>query len=365
MARSPHAITPTSIKPEFLFDHSDMAFTYQDGLEFVNAFSKNMRWPREEIFIEGLVHYAMHITRGHAGLFALVFRTLEKQIKKAIFSFDSSALRDYMMSTSFRTDLATARACIPVLTVKSGSEEEKVLDLVCFSGGLTIKRIEAELSGMKNCGEVIAILLQKFLLVEHKQVEGDSLFDFPSPIIVDAYLRHKYGNCSPPSQEKYDFHAFVKDVIRCMDGTTLKNCLSKSDDDRLLEAAYQKEFYRAATQILGKDGVVSCEVGALFSVDGRIDFWINDGRNWGIELLRDGKRRNEHMDRMKDDGKYAILIKKAEDKLVIDFRGHNSPKPSKPPPKDCAMAVFDVEYSSVCFTMAGVSTSETINLLKQ
>ena len=89
-----------------------------------------------------------------------------------------------------------------------------------------------------------------------------------------------------------------------------RHCVSRSADERLLQAAYQKELYRAATHLLGEDGVVSCEVGSMFSVEGFIDFWINDDRNWAIELLRDGDRFKEHMKRMSDDGAYSRLVAK-------------------------------------------------------
>jgi len=203
--------------------------------------------------------------------------------------------------------------------------------------------------------------VQQFALVENV-LQKDSKFDFPSPLIRNCYLQHKYGTNIPPTQIKTNFDEFLKDVFAKMDGVTLKNCRSKSKNSRLLEAAYQHEFYRAATGLLGVDGIVSCEVGALYSIHGRIDFFINDKRNWAVELLRDGDRLNDHVARMAPGGKYDRLTITASNTVVIDLRGPSSPQPNGQPPEGVVYAVFEKEFRYVTVIKSN-GTSFTITLV--
>lgn len=95
--------------------------------------------------------------------------------------------------------------------------------------------------------------------------------------------------------------------------------LSTAAVTRPVEAAYQDEFYRALHTVLG----FSTKVTSEWSGDGcgRIDFWLPDV-GWGIELLRDGDRLNEHCQRFAVGGKYARWIEGGwiKDWVVLDCR---------------------------------------------
>jgi hypothetical protein len=49
-----------------------------------------------------------------------------------------------------------------------------------------------------------------------------------------------------------------------------------------------------------------------------IDFYINGGLRWGVELVRDGRDIGEHARRFGTDGKYAQFA--FNDWRVLDFR---------------------------------------------
>ena len=253
------------------------------------------------------------------GLFTTAFYKIYDEHKASISKYDIEQVRNKMVSPEFLISWTDVRACTAVAQgVDSGSSSDKVLSALCFTGGLTKAEIEKATS-IKESGTVIADLLSTFKIVENRQDNDESRFDFPSPLIQECFLKHKYGVTINSTQRKLDFDSFISEVLSLMDGVTLRNCFSKSGDGHLLEAAYQKEFYGASTQLFGNYVVVLCEVGSLFFADGFIHFWINNMWNWAIELLRNGGRLKEHVKRMGIDGKYKVLTTKAAHTLVIDL----------------------------------------------
>ena len=347
-ARRPDTITPTFFQPKAIINHSLLAFTKQEAEELVNIYSESKKWFLNVDFCHALARLIWSSTKGHTGLFFLALHNLDKIYGNAISNYGYDHVCYNIMSQTFFMAWVQCRACRSTSKIRSGSDEAKILDAIGFSGGLTKEEIE-EMTSVACVDEVIVGLVQQFVLVENV-LEPESMFDFPSPLIRACYLRDKFGVKIPPAQIKMDFDEFLNDVFAIMDGKTLKMSLSKGKNNRLLEAAYQYEFYQAATRLLGSNGIVSCEVGALFSIKGRIDFWINDERCWAIELLRDGDRLEEHVARMEPDGKYGLLTKMAKDMAVIDFRGGNSPLSDKTPPDGVVYAVFDKEFQFVTVT---------------
>lgn len=104
----------------------------------------------------------------------------------------------------------------------------------------------------------------------------------------------------------------AKNLRLCVQGK-----LSTAGKPRPLEAQYQDEFYRAFNSVVPPGVPISSEWSR--KGDGRIDFWIPQKR-WGIELLRDHNRVNEHCDRFKKGGRYYSWIEDGllEDWIIID-----------------------------------------------
>ncbi|KAJ5899609.1 hypothetical protein N7495_004353 [Penicillium taxi] len=85
------------------------------------------------------------------------------------------------------------------------------------------------------------------------------------------------------------------------------------------EAAFQDEFYRASHQVLGYAMNVTSEWSS--GGRGRIDFRFAQVQ-WGVELLCNGDRLNEHCDRFSPGGTYWPWIANGslKDWLIIDCR---------------------------------------------
>ena len=93
---------------------------------------------------------------------------------------------------------------------------------------------------------------------------------------------------------------------------------------RPLESAFQIEWYRAFTSLVGHGVGLSSEWS--HSSDGRIDFRIHD-QGWGVEILRDGDRLREHCQQFTSTGRYYDWIQKGllRDWVILDCR-HTTPK---------------------------------------
>ncbi|KAJ5567321.1 hypothetical protein N7535_006627 [Penicillium sp. DV-2018c] len=131
---------------------------------------------------------------------------------------------------------------------------------------------------------------------------------------------------------------------RIIDGT---QTLGPGAAVRTPEAVYQDEFYRASAEVLGYAMDVKSEWSPRGS--GRIDFCFG-AMKWGIELLREGDRLNEHCGRFMPGGVYSSWIQDnlLLDWIIIDCRT-TEPRPysgDDPSPK-LWRTVFQNSFSSV------------------
>jgi hypothetical protein len=110
--------------------------------------------------------------------------------------------------------------------------------------------------------------------------------------------------------------SFVVAVIAGINGRTMNDSLSVLTSDAATEYAWQAEFYRSASRLLPQGCDISPEVGLVFAVDGRVDFFINR-LNWGVELLVESKAVDEHLDRFGALGAYAGIP--FSENLTINF----------------------------------------------
>lgn len=84
-------------------------------------------------------------------------------------------------------------------------------------------------------------------------------------------------------------------------------------------SVYSKmEFYRSSMLVLPVDIFAAVDVGAIYRSKGYLDFYINDKRNWAIELLRDGYWSEEHQRRFGRNGVYTPIKKIAKEWVIVD-----------------------------------------------
>ena len=71
----------------------------------------------------------------------------------------------------------------------------------------------------------------------------------------------------------------------------------------------------AVCTIIPKDAILSPDVGPLYGAKGFLDFLLSPLR-WGFELLRDGSKPEEHMERFSTSGRYSKLL---QDEVVVEY----------------------------------------------
>ncbi|BCR93607.1 uncharacterized protein AKAW2_10653S [Aspergillus luchuensis] len=148
------------------------------------------------------------------------------------------------------------------------------------------------------------------------------------------YCQCLFSEKRPDNQLEYDTPLqLALDVIRGFQPCQLAHApRSLAGSSRPLEDQYQKEFYRCLFPLLDGHVVVSPEFVVQSDIKGgTIDFLITQ-KKWGLELLRERDRLQEHMDRFKPNGQYYTLIEKGrmDYYIVLDF---TTTMPRKPNPE--------------------------------
>jgi hypothetical protein len=156
--------------------------------------------------------------------------------------------------------------------------------------------------------------------------EKDTVLDFSAPLLRSCYFQSRLGSTIRAGSPPDNIDDFILKTFTLIDPFVLAQSLGIGTDGRLLERTWQMEFYRAATRLLPKSDVLSPDVGAWFNSPGYLDFWVGGSRKWAIELLRDGNKVSEHLDRA--NGLYVEIITGANVYKVIDIR-----KPGSKPPQ--------------------------------
>jgi hypothetical protein len=184
-------------------------------------------------------------------------------------------------------------------------EERDLCDRV-FQGPIDIRLLD-------NIPEQEIRLVRTNLLSEQ-----NGKLDFASPYLRALYLQRRWGNkaTSPPQ----NFKSFLIDTFANMNAETIRNSYCIGTDKRLLERAWQMEFYRAATQVLPPNVFISPDVGTHFGSRGYIDFFVDDNRGWAIELLRDGDNASNHKRRFEEGGIYVPIMDASKEWAIIDIR---------------------------------------------
>lgn len=100
---------------------------------------------------------------------------------------------------------------------------------------------------------------------------------------------------------------------------------SRALDAPAPEAQYQAELYRTLHVVTGGRCIIHSEFS--YTTRGKVDFFLNE-KTWGIEVMREGGRLQNHIDRFKPDGPYGSW-KLVKDWVVLDFRQTEPPAPEK------------------------------------
>lgn len=93
--------------------------------------------------------------------------------------------------------------------------------------------------------------------------------------------------------------------------------------------------------------------GSAGTLRGYVDFYINSNHNIGIELTRDGKELEEHVDRFGPRGIYSPL--KLKSWVVVDFRQSLPRKVTVVRNPQCIFVVFSKDFATATIKQSGMS----------
>ncbi|CAG8723858.1 14412_t:CDS:2 [Gigaspora margarita] len=267
-----------------------------------------------------LRNYVREITAFHPGLVAFTMDEIHRRFVKRSSELEFGDIFAYLKSYEFYSHLKGMRAT-PQITDMS-DDEKSIVDKVLFK-----KSLEVHITSIPHNSRII----KTNVLVDIGKKENRSILNFPAPLLRATYLQDRFGyvvrSTSPPKA----FEDFIKSVFAKMNPKLLQNSKGKGKDGRLFERVWQMEFYRASLQVLPDDIYPSVDVGKVFRSKGYVDFYINDQRNWAIELLRDGIKLNEHRERFHEAGVYSPILKHTKRWAIIDIRNSKmkAPEPEK------------------------------------
>jgi len=144
------------------------------------------------------------------------------------------------------------------------------------------------------------------------------------PTAFDILLTKQLTTGKLKPADNYDsFEEFLITTIQRMKRTHLKHA-SANPEAKLSEDFLQKEFYRAAVSVLSEvqpPYTIQTNAGIKDTEDikGNCDFFIDSGLRWAVELVFQGHKIDEHVNRFHpQSGLYASLNAKFD--AVIDFR---------------------------------------------
>jgi len=152
---------------------------------------------------------------------------------------------------------------------------------------------------------------------------------YSSPLAARFMTRLLFPTRHPSTDNPTSLSSFVKSCIENMSATALLQSVA-DDTDKPKEAVYQHLFMQAMHACSPPSVVVCPELSRVFPsgddcgadvgavIPGELDFYLNGGLRWGIELLVGGRGIGEHMSRFAAGGKYAKL--NVSDYAVVDFR---------------------------------------------
>jgi hypothetical protein len=126
-----------------------------------------------------------------------------------------------------------------------------------------------------------------------------------------AYQFFSVGEVNIKRSQLASFADFIFHCVQRISNSLLEETLSTEAPEQFYERQFQTEFYKAACPLVKVLGA-TChpDMGRVFDANGYIDFMVNGGRRWGVELLTNPSSTalDEHLERFAGDGKYSPLM---------------------------------------------------------
>lgn len=309
--------TPIEFTEGQTIESAQFGLARQEFDEISRHYHLTAESPRAPLPVQ-IIEMIWTATGGHAGLARRALREVRNRhycCHPAQLPADTDTITKYMLSTKFVNDMETSRS-LPSCDLSSA--DTQVLLQVLHS---PINAYEPE---------VIDKVAVKNLILAGYLVRNKKLVQFSSPVLRTLVHRRIHSAQSDMFGVPFaSFDDFIRRVIGGMRKAQLALTHSIGTDNSVTEYLWQSEFYRSACGILPKGQSISPEISRIYArVEDkevkvsvgrdRLDFYINGDKNWGIELLREGRGLEDHVDRFEPKGRYFGL--QLSQWAVIDFR---------------------------------------------
>ena len=306
-------------------------------------------------------NYIRILTDFHAGLVKKTLNLIWKKFSSYPKQFNNHDIFSFLLSKPFMFDISESRCFNPELTLTDSHKD--IINEIRMNGSFLKKQCLQK--------EIDHMVLSGLLYSNDRQ-----RYRFSSPLILKAYLYIYERECIRP----YDFDKkdpniidFVYEVLSKIDSNQARLAAHAKLPTPLYEKTWNCEIYRAISKILPNKYFINIDVPPFNFPDnekesemqieeenndeeierksdlngkklGYLDFYINYDLQYGIEILREGKKKTilEHHNRFIPPlGRYSNM--KFKEYVVLDIR--SSPPKSKYLQNDkYVAAVYDTNF---------------------
>ncbi len=145
-----------------------------------------------------------------------------------------------------------------------------------------------------------------FVKTDVTTTTGQMTLAFPSPVHFDLALYNVLHRKVALQQNLESFESTLKEMVLRMSPKLLQD--TTPNGHKPYERQWQDECCKSLTLMTSK--VVKTDVGREFNQRAYLDLYVNDGLQWGIELIRrgGGKKLEEHVGRFsQNNGRYCNI----------------------------------------------------------
>lgn len=303
--------TPVEIPPEVTLGIEHLNFGIDEIDEYVT------KWFRGFMCLQGSTtqFFALLalLTGGHVGLCVTAIRTLNGVYRSRVASGGV---------------LPSAQEWIGMLEHGSMQEHEDHQLFKALISTRAVKVLETlqieELHGLERLvygvstrsdADIADICIRRGILVQ-----TTDRIEFSSPVMWRYFVKMRVGDIERALHGPETLQEMIARVVRAINYDSIRKTLGRTlSNDIPLERAWQMEFFKASYRCTPSTCVTSADVGALFGSTGFIDFTVDCGDDfWGIELLREGNKLDEHIGRFAPGGPYSLL--QLSDYCLVDLR---------------------------------------------
>ncbi|CAB5386898.1 unnamed protein product [Rhizophagus irregularis] len=304
--------TPVHIPPKNSIGLAEIKFTDEVLETYVKDYCvKNFGLSsNDSCIIPRFISYIKYATAGHVGFVRHILQytmdALQNKIRKEELIWKD--IYKYLNSHNFDQGINNCRAT-PKFD-KLSRKRQKICESVYLNGSIIFSA---------NCDNEYLV---KYGVFVDNVIDNIDRLCFAAPLLERSFFQQYYESkirASSTPDSLYEFIVKTITIICNESSEILKYSLGYGNNKILLEQTWQKEFYRIGTRALGNQYFLSW---SHLGSSEFIDFYIG-GKEWAIELLREGSDMDKHNRRFDETGKYKEIADVAKEIAIIDIRSES------------------------------------------